>query len=137
MTYEAALAEPFVSGLTERVVRLPRCGACGRFHWYPMRLCPHCRADRISWQAVEAAGTVFTVTTVRHGFAEDLQQTVPYTVALVELADAPGVRLLAEIEGDAVPQIGDAVAPVYRSGPDGPRLLYTCVGVDRSEEGAR
>lgn len=124
MTYEHALGEPHREGLRARELRLPRCTSCGRFHWYPMRLCPHCRSPKIVWTAVDPSGSIYTVTTVHHAFG-DLEQTVPYTVAIVELPAASGVRILAEIE-PATPDacIGDAVSAVFRTESDEPRLLY-------------
>jgi uncharacterized OB-fold protein len=124
LTYEASLGEPFKNGIRAGKLRLPRCTDCGRFHWQPMRRCPHCRSDAIAWCDVDPGGVIFTHTTVRHAFGGELVQSVPYTVALIEIAAAPGVRLVAELAGDTAVAIGDAVEPVFESSGQEPRLLY-------------
>lgn len=137
MSYEIALGEAFEAGLSQGRLTLPRCSECGRFHWYPLRRCPHCRSASVAWEDVDPAGTVFTVTTVRHVFSQDMEQDVPYIVALIELAAAPGVRLVAEIEGTKTPAIGDAVWPVFRKSRGKSRLLYTGAASGGGEEGRR
>jgi len=75
----------------------PRCRACGKRHWYPMKRCPHCQAADIAWQPVSGRATLYTWSVVRHPFTEDLKARVPVTIGLVEFADAPGVRLITEL----------------------------------------
>lgn len=115
---EAALLpefEGFAANAREGRLAFPWCGACGRFHWYPMPRCPHCRAAGIAWKPVSGNGDVFSFTEVRHAFDKSRRGQLPYIVALVTFADAPGVRLVTNIIGaDAADvRIGDAVAPVF------------------------
>lgn len=77
----------------------PVCQACGKGHWYPMTLCPHCRSSRLAWQAVQGVGEIWSWTVVRHAFDPSHADRLPYVVALVCFADAPGIRLVANIEG--------------------------------------
>jgi len=88
---------PFWEGLRAQRLSFPRCEDCGRFHWYPMRLCPHCKSPRIAWTAVEGEGTLYSFTIVRYPFTPDYKDKVPYVVALVEFPDAPGVRLITDL----------------------------------------
>ena len=80
----------------------PTCDDCGKGHWYPMTLCPHCRSGRLSWRPVRGIGEVWSWTVVRHRFDPGCRLELPYVVALVCFEDAPGVRLVANIE-DASP----------------------------------
>jgi uncharacterized OB-fold protein len=91
----------FRSGLENGQLCFPRCSDCGRFHWYPMTLCPHCRSSRIEWQAVAGRGHVYSFTVVRHAFDEEWRSALPYVVALIEFEDAPGVRLISNLVGIA------------------------------------
>lgn len=113
---------PFFAGLARGQLAFPRCADCGRFHWYPMQLCPFCRGASIAWEAVSGVGRVFSWTVVRHDF--DPAFRAPYIVALLEFADAPGVRLitnLVEIEVEDL-AIGMAVAAVFPTA--GERVLF-------------
>ncbi len=109
------LFTPYFKGLDEAVLRFPHCRACGRFHWYPLPLCPHCRSDDVEWKRVSGEATIFTWTVVHHAFDRDFHLKPPYIVALLEFHDAPGVRLVANIVGDPVETIaiGQSVKPEF------------------------
>lgn len=93
----------------------PRCEDCGRFHWYPMPRCPHCRSARIAWRNVRGEGELFSYTEVRHAFDPSRRGEVPYVVGLVTFADAPGVRMITNIVGSKATElrIGQRVVPVF------------------------
>lgn len=76
----------------------PICQACGKWHWYPMTLCPHCRSGRLAWRTVRGVGDIWSWTVVRHPFDPGWHDKIPYVVALVCFTDAPGIRLVANIE---------------------------------------
>jgi uncharacterized OB-fold protein len=119
--------EGFLANARKRRLAFPRCKACGRFHWYPMPRCPHCRSAEIAWQPIAGRGEVFSYTIVRHAFDKSRRDRLPYTVALITFADAPGVRFITNIvEADAVKlAIGDAVEPVFPVGEaEAPVVLF-------------
>lgn len=76
----------------------PFCEECGRWHWYPMPLCPHCRSSRLSWRPVSGTGEIWSWTVVRHAFDASHRDKLPYVVALVCFEEAPGIRLVANVE---------------------------------------
>jgi uncharacterized OB-fold protein len=128
MLYEAELAKPFENGIREQRLVLPRCADCGHFHWYPMRLCPHCLSSEIVWHGVDPKGTIFTHTTVRHAFSSSRDESqTPYDVALVELPGARGVRLVAEVVGASknTIAIGMPVTAVFEATGERPRIAFT------------
>lgn len=59
-----------------------RCNACGRAHWYPRAVCPHCFSERTDWQPATGQGTVYSFTVMR-------RVPVPYALAYVTLAEGP------------------------------------------------
>ena len=73
----------------------PRCEDCERFHWYPMKRCPHCRSERLRWVSISPSGTLYSWTRVEYAFDRDIE--VPYVVGLLEFAQAPGVRLITNL----------------------------------------
>lgn len=104
----------------------PYCQACGRFHWYPMPRCPHCQHAGWHWQRVSGAGEIFSFTTVRHAFDQSRRDALPYVVALITFADAPGVRLVTNIDAEAgALRVGQRVEPVFgaSNGNDG-RIVF-------------
>ena len=79
----------------------PYCAACARFHWYPMPLCPHCQSAGFEWRQVTGRGTLYSWTEIHHAFDVRYDGPLPYIVALIDFADAPGVRLVSNIVGAA------------------------------------
>jgi len=137
VSYEAELGKPFTEAIRQQRLVLPRCEQCGQFHWYPLRLCPHCQADRIGWPDVAPHGVVYTFTTVRHPFSPGDKGRVPYNVALIELPAAPGVRLISELivrSGGAF-QIGTPVSAVFDAAGKHPRVLFTPSDASPDAEG--
>ena len=62
-----------------------------------MPLCPNCRSGDISWTQVSGRGWLHSWTVVRRAFSPEFADKVPYVIGLVEFADAPGIRYLADI----------------------------------------
>lgn len=115
----------FFEHAEQKRVAFPRCKACGKFHWYPMPLCPHCRSGDIAWQPISGKGELFSFTDVRHAFDKSRCGALPYVVGMVTFADAPGVRLVTNIvECEARDlKIGQAVEPVFAVGAHGEPLV--------------
>lgn len=110
----------FAVHLRQGRLSFPFCTTCDRFHWYPKPLCPHCRSAAIEWRAIAGPGEIFSYTVVRHAFDETWKSELPYVVALVTFADAPGVRLVTNVV-DVVPDlvgIGAAVEPIFPDADD-------------------
>lgn len=78
-----------------------RCDACRRLHHPPEVGCPHCGATALHPEAVSGRGVVFASTAVRQAFDRAFLDAVPYVVALVELEEEAGVRILANVLGVA------------------------------------
>lgn len=95
------------AGLAEGELRLPVCTACGRAHFYPRILCPHCGGTDLTWEPMSGAGVVYSYT-VSHRLDAD---RVPFqqVLALVDLAEGP--RMLVELRGEGLDHlaVGDAV----------------------------
>jgi uncharacterized protein len=91
--------EPFWEACRRRELRLQQCGSCRRFRHPPIPGCPHCGSTEIEWTRVAGRGRVFSYTTVHHAALPALADRVPYVVAVVELEDAPGARLVGNLVG--------------------------------------
>jgi len=94
--------EPFWNAAKEGVLRIKRCTACARVHWYPRALCPYCLGDT-EWIDASGKGTIYSVSVTRRA------GPVPYAIAYVTLDE--GVTMLTNIvdcDLDAL-RIGDRV----------------------------
>ena len=85
--------EPFWQACREGRLAIQRCGRCGRFRWYPRPMCPFCRSVTDEWATVSGQGTIYSYVVVHQPVRPDLQDKIPYYPVLVDLDDAPGVRL--------------------------------------------
>lgn len=135
----ASFAEPFVRvepPLTERtrafwtsgadgVLRIARCGSCGRYQHPPRPVCSRCWSRAISPEPVSGRATVWTWTVNRYQWQAAMAP--PYVVAEVELAEQRGLRLLTNIVDCAVDEVrigldvevcfarsGEASIPLFR-----------------------
>ncbi len=90
-----ALSAPYWDALDEGRLTFQRCQACGRA-WLPARAeCPSClRAD---WARETASGEATLVSWViyHHAFHPAFADRLPYTVAVVQLAEGP--RLISNL----------------------------------------
>jgi uncharacterized OB-fold protein len=66
------------------------CDVCGKTIFPPRDVCPHCAEQRQSWTTLSGRGEVYSYTTM-HNAPTGFEEYVPYTVALVKLAEGPMV----------------------------------------------
>jgi len=130
--------EPFWAACRERRLAVQRCADCFRFRWYPRPMCPFCQSPREEWVDVSGRGTVYSAVVVHQAVRPELQDKVPYYLVLVDLDDAPGVRLVSRLveyqpaDVNHVPaglpvevafaEIGEWVAPFFRPRDPAERL---------------
>ncbi len=91
------LSEAFWTGGAKGQLLIHRCHACG--HWFhpPGPMCFRCRSFDVGPQAVSGRGTVATFTVNHQQWLPGFPP--PYTVAMVEIAEEPGVRVTSNIVG--------------------------------------
>lgn len=81
-------SRPFWEAAKRHELTLQRCGACGKFMYYPRPQCPHCFSDRLSWERCSGKGKVYSYTVVRRASSRAFADA-PYILAIVELAEGP------------------------------------------------
>jgi len=84
----------WTSGADGRL-RILRCADCGRFVHPPGPVCRWCLSPNVAPTVVSGRGSVFTFTVNVQQWSERLSE--PYVVAIVELEEEPGLRLLTNI----------------------------------------
>lgn len=74
---------------------LHHCSACSRWFHPPAPVCPRCNSVDVTPKAVSGRGKVLSFTVNYQRWFPAL--VVPYVVAIVELDDQPGLRLLSNV----------------------------------------
>jgi uncharacterized OB-fold protein len=112
------LVEPFWTGGRDGKLRIHRCEDCGFWVHPPEPVCPSCLGRRVSPQPVSGRAELLTFTVNHQPWHPDLE--VPYVIAIVELAGAPGVRLTTNIVNCPIAEvrIGMAVQVVFEQFED-------------------
>ena len=75
-------------------LRIAHCDACARFVHPPRQTCPDC-GQGLGYRAVSGDATLFTYTVAHQQFNPGVP--TPFVIALVELAEQPGLRLVTNI----------------------------------------
>jgi uncharacterized OB-fold protein len=96
--------------LAEGVIRITRCHGCRRWQWYPLVACPACGGQTWEWDDVGTSGVVHSWTRVVRPTVTRPGLEPPYVLALVEIPQADGARLVAlSAAPEEDPRIGDQV----------------------------
>lgn len=103
---------PFFAAAREGRFVIKGCADCGKLHWYPRAVCPHCLSSNTDWRPASGRGTVYSFSPMR-------RVDPPYTLAYVTLEE--GVTMmtnLVDCDVDAL-AIGQAVQLVWKPAEDG------------------
>ena len=109
---------PFWEYAARRELRVQTCADCAEPRFPPRPCCPHCQSFASEWRPVSGHGRVWSYVVPHPPLLPDYAEQAPYNVIVVELADAPRIRL-----------VGNLV-----SGPDAP---LNSLPPDRIRIGAR
>lgn len=84
-------------GAAEGRLLLQRCRSCGQMQFPPDVCCVHCQSDQFDHVEVSGRGRIYSYAVVDRPLHAGFVDAVPYVVALVELEEQPGLRLMANI----------------------------------------
>ena len=110
--------EHFWRGGAEGELRFLRCEACRTWVHPPTPVCPACHGKGLRVEAVSGAGTVATYTLNHQPWVPAPDH--PYVIAIVELPEQSGLRLMTNVVGcppEAV-HIGMAVRVTFEEHED-------------------
>lgn len=104
--------EAYVAAAKEGRFVLRWCDDCGRTHWYPRAVCPHCMSSKTQWKPASGRGTVYSYSTM-------LRVDPPYTLAYVTLDEGPTMMTNLVDPGPDGWTIGMAVQVKFQASDDG------------------
>lgn len=113
----------FWDGADKGRLLLLRCRECGRFRFPPTPACKACLAMESAWEPVSGKGQIWSWAVYHRAYFPGAQ--VPYTVAIVQLAEGPlmatniigseesALRIGAKVEATFIREQGVAI-PVFK-----------------------
>lgn len=113
----------FWDGAGDGRLLLLRCKECGRFRFPPTPSCKGCLGMTSAWEPVSGKGVIWSWVVYRRAYFPGAQ--VPYTVAIVQVAEGPllatnivgseesALRIGAKVEAVFISEQGVAI-PVFK-----------------------
>jgi uncharacterized OB-fold protein len=104
--------EAFWEATKEGRFLLRYCGDCGKTHWYPRAICPHCFSDNSEWREASGRGVIYTYSVTR--------RTDPqYVIAYVTLEEGPTmISNIVDCSYDDL-SVGQAVQVTFKQSEGG------------------
>lgn len=78
-------SKPFWDAAAEGRFLIKRCTACGKAHWYPRAICPHCFSGETVWEQSPGEGVIYTYSVLYRS------PSGPYAIGYVTLDEGPAV----------------------------------------------
>jgi uncharacterized protein len=116
-------SKPFWEHAQAGRLAFQRCAACHRFQHPPGPVCRDCAGRDLEFEPVSGRGKVYTYTITHHRVVPGFDQ-IPYAVALVEMEEQEGLRMLANLPAVALDRVrvGLEVEVMFEDLPGGLRL---------------
>lgn len=115
-------------------LRIPACANpdCRELRFPPRPCCPHCQSFECEWRRMSGRGRIWSYVMPHPPLLPWYAEQAPYNAVLVELAEAPQIRLAGNLVAAAEAplnsvdpaklRIGAPVKVVFSPLPDGTRL---------------
>ncbi|MGA5039332.1 Zn-ribbon domain-containing OB-fold protein [Streptomyces capoamus] len=97
---------PFWAYAARGELRVQACGDCGELRFPPRPCCPHCQSFAARWRAVSGRGRVWSYVVPHPPLLPDYAAQAPYNVVVVELEEAPRIRLVGNVVTHAGAPLG-------------------------------
>lgn len=91
------LTKPFWDGIAEHRLMILQCQACRHHIHYPRPICERCQSMDLAPHEVAGRGQLYAFTVTMQAFHPFWADKLPYTLAVVELDEEPGLRLTTQI----------------------------------------
>ena len=119
------LTRPFWEAANEDRLVIQNCTACDRLQHPPGPRCHRCgSANALEWKEMSGRGRIYNYGVVHDCPIRLLQEDQPFNVAVIMLADDPGIQMYSHLPGtpvDDVP-VGAAVEVVFEATANGQKV---------------
>ncbi|WP_432192989.1 Zn-ribbon domain-containing OB-fold protein [Streptomyces sp. bgisy027] len=88
---------PFWQYAAQGELRVQSCADCGEPRFPPRPCCPHCQSFASEWRLMSGHGRIWSYVVPHPPLLPDYAAQAPYNVIVVELADAPRIRLVGNL----------------------------------------
>ncbi|MEU1187652.1 OB-fold domain-containing protein [Streptomyces sp. NPDC005859] len=106
---------PFWRYAAQGELRVQACGDCGETRFPPRPCCPHCQSFASEWRRMSGRGRIWSYVVPHPPLLPDYAAQAPYNVILVELAEAPRIRMVGNL-------VSEPGAPLNSLSPDRVRI---------------
>ncbi|WP_432753148.1 Zn-ribbon domain-containing OB-fold protein [Streptomyces sp. JL2001] len=90
---------PFWEYAARGELRVQACAApgCGELRFPPRPCCPHCQSFDSTWRLMSGRGRIWSYVLPHPPLLPDYAAQAPYNTVVVELAEAPRIRLVGNV----------------------------------------
>ncbi|MFD4631275.1 Zn-ribbon domain-containing OB-fold protein [Streptomyces sp. NPDC058284] len=88
---------PFWTYAARGELRIQACTACGELRFPPRPCCPHCQSFDSDWRRMSGRGRIWSYVFPHPPLLPAYAEQAPYNAIIVELADAPRIRLVGNL----------------------------------------
>ncbi|MFH0520922.1 Zn-ribbon domain-containing OB-fold protein [Streptomyces sp. M41] len=88
---------PFWQYAAQGELRVQTCADCAEPRFPPRPCCPHCQSFASEWRPVSGQGRIWSYVVPHPPLLPDYAEQAPYNVIVVELTDAPRIRLVGNL----------------------------------------
>ena len=99
------LTRPFWEAANERRLVIQKCTSCNHLQHPPARVCRVCGSDTLEWKEMSGRGTIYNYGVVHDCPIRLLQEDQPFNVAVVMLAEDPGIQMYSHLPGTPVDEV--------------------------------
>jgi len=107
---------PFWGYARQGELRVQSCADCGELRFPPRPCCPHCQSFASEWREVAGHGRIWSYVVPHPPLLPDYADQAPYNVLVVELADAPRIRLVGNLVAEPGARLDSVPAERIRIG---------------------
>jgi uncharacterized OB-fold protein len=110
---------------TSGALVVQRCASCGTLQHPPEEICHACGGMTFDGVTLAPTGTVYSYTVAHYAANKALAASLPYTVVLVSLDDAPQIRVIGNLIDGPDVHIGMPVVAEWdeHTAEDGTQIL--------------